>query len=158
MQSDLKEFVELLIANEVEFVVVGAHAVAFHGYSRYTQDADFMVRSNQENAEKLARLIDQFGFASLGLTEKDFYNPDVVIQLGVPPNRIDLITSIEGVGFEEVWKNRVFGTFGELWVPYIDLERLIKNKRSTGRAKDLGDAEELERLAAAPLPTGEPNR
>jgi hypothetical protein len=158
MQSDLKEFVELLIASEVEFVVVGAPAVAFHGYSRYTQDVDLLVRSNQENTEKLARLIDQFGFPSLGLTEKDFYNPDVVIQLGVPPNPIDLITSIEGVGFEEVWKNRAFGTFGEMWVPYIDLERLIRNKRSTGRLKDEADAEELERLAAAPLPQEETNR
>jgi predicted nucleotidyltransferase len=158
MQSDLIEFVELLIANEVEFVVVGAYAVAFHGHSRYTQDIDFFVRSSQSNAEKLELLIAQFGFASLGLSAKDFYNPDVVIQLGRPPNRIDLITAIDGVAFNEAWENSVTGNLGGLSVRFIDCERLIRNKRSTGRLKDEADAEELERLAAAPLPQEETNR
>lgn len=155
LQNDLREFVELLLANKVEFVVVGAYAVAFHGYPRYTQDIDLFVRSSASNARKLTVLIRSFGFESLGLKQEDFYDPDVVIQLGHPPNRIDVITRIDGVTFDRVWENKVEGDLDGLNVYFIDLESLLLNKASTGRAKDKGDAEELVRRKGLDASSGE---
>ena len=144
LNKDLREFVELLVAHEVEFVVVGAYALAFHGHPRYTQDIDFFVRSSQGNAEKLEKLIRDFGFASTGLKATDFYDPDVVVQLGHEPNRIDLITRIDGVSFDEVWEHKVPGDLGGTAVWFIALDDYLKNKRAAGRPKDLADAAEVD--------------
>src|ERR1700716_3405247 len=105
LQKDLKEFVELLSALEVRFVIVGAFAVAYHGYFRYTSDIDLFVDRADENVKRILKAIEQFGFGDLNLALEDF-SQDQVIQLGVAPNRIDLLTSLSGVSFGEVWASR----------------------------------------------------
>ncbi|HEY2842574.1 MAG TPA: hypothetical protein VGJ09_02950 [Bryobacteraceae bacterium] len=143
LSKDLREFVELLTSNKVEYLVVGGFAVAWHGYARFTADIDFLIRPGSANAELVVKTLRDFGFASLGVSREDLTQPDRIVQLGVKPNRIDLITSIAGVTFEEAWASRVAGTLDGLPVAYIGREALIRNKESTGRPQDLGDAHRL---------------
>jgi hypothetical protein len=145
LSNDLKEFVGLLNSNKVEYLVVGAYAVAWHGYPRFTADIDFLVRPTVANAEALVLALNAFGFASLRLAVEDFIRPGQIVQLGVKPNRIDLITSIAGVEFDQAWKGRVAGVIDGIPVQFLGLEELIRNKESTGRLKDQGDAEELRK-------------
>jgi hypothetical protein len=141
--DDLSEWVESLASEKVEFVVVGGHAVAWHGHPRYTGDFDFLVRSTPDNATRVVRALAAFGFGSLGVTEADLLVESQIIQLGRPPNRIDVLTSITGVATEEVFRNRVPGRLNGHDVDYISLPDLLANKRATGRAKDLADVEAL---------------
>jgi hypothetical protein len=143
LQKDLKEFVELLTELDVRFLIVGAFAVAYHGYPRYTADIDIFVDNSVENAARLLEAIQRFGFGNVGLTDDDFVQDDRVIQLGVAPNRIDLLTSISGVSFEEAWRSRELGELGELTVPFISREMLKRNKAATGRSQDLADLDRL---------------
>ena len=143
LQKDLKEFVELLSAHDVRFVVVGAFAVAYHGYPRYTADIDLFVQKSAENADRLLKAIEQFGFANIGLTKEDFLQENQVIQLGVAPNRIDILTFLSGVSFEEAWATRELGELGELKVPFISRTMLKRNKAASGRSQDLADLEHL---------------
>jgi predicted nucleotidyltransferase len=143
LQKDLREFVELLNELDVHFVVVGAFAVAYHGYARYTADIDLFVENSEENAERLLKAIHQFGFGSVGLTKEDFLQDDRVIQLGVAPNRLDLMTHISGVKFADAWDSREFGDIGGLRVPFISRDLLKRNKAATGRTQDLADLEQL---------------
>ena len=145
LNKDLREFVELLNSNGVEYLVVGAYAVAWYGYPRYTADLDIFVRSQEGNAAILLDALRQFGFESLGVKSQDLTTGGNVIQLGVQPNRIDILTSISGVSFEEAWADRVKGNLEGLPVVFIGRDTLIRNKESTGRAKDPGDAEELRK-------------
>lgn len=145
LSKDLREFVALLNANKVEYLVVGAFAVAFHGVPRYTADLDLLVRPTPENADRILRALSQFGFGNLGLDLPDFQASDKVIQLGVKPNRIDLLTSISGVSFDEAWSTRQEADLDGVQVHFIGRAALIRNKEQTGRARDLGDAEELRR-------------
>jgi hypothetical protein len=115
LQRDLREFIESLNSQRVEYVIVGGFALAFHGLPRYTGDIEILVRASPENAARLNAVISQFGFASTGLSAKDFLEPDQVIQLGRPPNRTDLLTSITGVAFEEVVGSP--GSLGTGWTP-----------------------------------------
>lgn len=144
LQKDLREFVESLLANGVEFLVVGAHAMAFYERPRFTQDIDFYVSNVAENARRIVVAIKDFGFGSLELSEDDFEHPDRVVQLGMAPNRIDLLTKIDGVSFEDAWKNRVEGEIDGLCVNFISLEDLKRNKRASGRKQDLADLEALD--------------
>lgn len=141
-----REFVELLNANGVEYLIVGAFAVAWHGYPRFTSDIDFFVRSTSENADLVIATLTDFGFASLRITNNDLNSPNKEVQLGVEPNRIDIITSISGVDFAQAWEKRVHGSLDGIPVAYICLEDLIRNKQATGRGKDMGDAAELLRI------------
>ena len=143
LSKDLREFVESLNSNEVEYVVVGAFAVAHHGFPRYTADLDILVRPSEENVQRVLAALSQFGFGGLGIRAEDLLAPETVIQLGVKPNRIDILTSISGVSFEAVWESRTQGTLDGVTAQFIGRDALIHNKKSTGRAKDLGDAEEL---------------
>ncbi len=145
LTKDLREFIELLNSNSVEYLIVGAFAVAWHGYPRFTADIDFFIRSTEANADTLVAVLRDFGFSTLQIQRDDLNRPNRVVQLGAKPNRIDLITSIEGVDFDQAWANRVQGTLDGLPVPFISLDDLILNKQSTGRAKDKGDAEELRK-------------
>jgi len=145
LSKDLREFVALLNSNEVEYLVVGAFAVAYHGYPRYTGDLDLLVRASEQNAERLLRALSEFGFGALGITKEDLLSPDKVVQLGVQPNRIDILSSISGVGFDDAWATRQEGNLDGLLVKFIGRDALIQNKRATGRAKDQGDAEELSK-------------
>lgn len=144
LAKDLREFIESLSLNGVDFVVVGAFARAHHGAPRYTGDIDLLVRPSEQNANRLIRALTQFGFGSLGLTPADFMVPERVVQLGVPPNRIDLLTSITGLTFDEVWQRRVAAELDGLPVSFISRQDFIVNKRATGRSKDLADADAVE--------------
>jgi hypothetical protein len=134
-----------LNSHGVEFVVVGAHAVAFHGHPRFTGDLDLLVRPAPENAERVMATLRAFGFPSPGLSAADFLRPDSVVQLGVAPNRIDLLTSITAVGFDEAWAGRAAGALGGLPVSFLGYDALLKNKLATGRSRD---AEDVVRLKA----------
>jgi hypothetical protein len=148
LQKDLREFIESLNSHEVEFVVVGAHAVAFHGFPRFTGDIDLLVRPTRDNAERVMAALKAFGFASPGLSATDFIRPDSVVQLGVPPNRIDLLTAITGVGFDEAWAGRSAGALGGLSVNFLGYDSLLKNKQATGRGKDAEDVASLKAIRA----------
>src|SRR5690606_7274885 len=109
LQKDLREFVELFLSRNIEFLVVGAFAVAHHGYPRTTGDIDLFVRVNPENAEKIADAVREFGFGELGLQPADFLQQDMTIQMGFEPVRIDILTGISGVSFEVAWRDRASG-------------------------------------------------
>lgn len=140
---DLREFIELLNSHDVHYVIVGGYAVAYHGYPRMTGDIDFFIEVSSENAHKLESAIVAFGFGGLGLTSEDFLQPGIVVQLGYPPNRIDLLTGISGATFAEAWEKRVETEFDGLPMVFIDKSTLIANKAATGRPKDLADLDVL---------------
>lgn len=142
LQKDLREFIDSLNAHDVRFVVVGAFAVAYHGYFRYTSDIDLFVDGSTQNAQRIVRAIEKFGFSDLGLTAEDFSRGQIV-QLGVAPNRIDLLTSLSGVGFDDAWATREEGELDGLRVSFISKEMLKQNKRACGRLQDLADLEYL---------------
>lgn len=147
LNADLREFIELLNSQKVEFVIVGAHALAWHGLSRYTKDIDFLVATSGENAEALGSVIEQFGFGSTGLSADDFVVKDHVIQLGMEPNRIDILTGISGVDWQEAWLTRVPGNIDGLRVSFLGKEAYIKNKLASGRPQDLADVSRLREIS-----------
>jgi hypothetical protein len=144
LERDRREFIALLNARDVRYVIVGAFALAHHGRPRYTGDIDFFVEPSPENAEKLNRVLQQFGFANIGVEQEDFTVEDQVVQLGVDPERMDLMTSISGVTFEEAWNTREYGSLDGLQVPYISKELLKRNKAAVGRKQDLADLDHLQ--------------
>ena len=144
LTDDFVEFIECCAARDVRFLIVGGYALAAHGYPRATKDLDVWLMIDPENAERVVRALDDFGMGSLGLTAEDFLDPEIVVQLGYPPTRIDLLTSISGVRFDECWSNRVLVDVGEMSVGFISAEDLISNKRAAGRPQDLVDADKLE--------------
>jgi hypothetical protein len=146
LQKDLREFIALLNSNKVEYVIVGAFALAFHGRPRYTGDIDILVRTSPENAANVENAITEFGFSSSGLRATDFRAPGQVVQLGRAPNRIDVLTSISGVSFDDVWANRVVSEIDGLQVAIIGRKELVANKKATGRAQDRADLESLGEL------------
>lgn len=143
LQRDLREFIELLNSGSVEYAIVGGWAFGFHARPRYTQDIDILIRSTPENAARLEAVIKSFGFGSLGLSANDFLAPGRVVQLGQPPHRIDLLTSLTGVSPEEIWHSLERGELDGLAVPFLGRAILIKNKKATGRPRDLADVQEL---------------
>jgi hypothetical protein len=150
LNKDLREFIELLNSNGAEYLVVGAFAVAFHGYPRYTGDLDLFVRPTKANAERVLSALSQFGFGKAGIEVADLQSSGMIIQLGVQPNRIDLLTAISGVGFDEAWATRRQAELEGVPTQFIGRASLLRNKESTGRAKDLGDAEELRKRISEP--------
>jgi len=142
--QDLSEFVESFIAHEVRFMIVGGYAVAAHGHPRATGDLDAWILVGSENAQRVIKALHDFGFDMPDLTVEDFENPDMVVQLGYPPNRVDIMTAIDGVKFEDAWPNHVMMKIGRTVVPFIGRADLIQNKRAAGRARDLADAALLE--------------
>lgn len=145
LDSNFREFIQSLNANEVKYLVVGGFAVAYHGYPRYTKDIDFWIWASPENAHRMLQTIRDFGFGTLGLKEEDFLNSANVVQIGQEPNRIDLILGLDGMDFEECFQLREEAVFEGVPIHFIDLASLIKNKRITGRLKDLVDVDELEK-------------
>ena len=143
VQKDFEEFLALLRDNEVKFIIVGGYALAFHGAPRYTGDIDVFVKPDPSNAKRILKALADFGFSSLDITVDDFKDPNKVIQLGLPPIRIDIITSISGVTWEEADETKAPGLFGDVSVSYLGKEQFIINKRATGRMKDLADLELL---------------
>ena len=143
MQPDFRELLALFNAHHVEYLIVGGYALAFHGAPRFTGDLDLFVNPDTANAQSILAALKACGFASVGLTLNDFERPDQVVQLGVPPVRIDLITSITGVSWDEAWADRIAGRYGDIPVHYIGRDQFIANKRATGRTQDVADLEML---------------
>jgi hypothetical protein len=144
LDRDFREFIESCVAHEVRFLIVGGYAVAAHGHPRFTKDIDVWLWTDRRNAERLIAALDDFGFGSLGLTADDFSEPEVVIQLGYPPKRIDLLTSIDGVTFDDCYPDRLVVDIEDVSVPFIDRTNLLKNKKAAGRPQDLADAAALQ--------------
>ena len=145
LQKDIREFIELLLSRRVDFLLVGGYALAVHGAPRFTEDIDFYVAVNPDNARRLQQVIRDFGFGETGLSEADFLQKDQVIQLGAAPNRIDLLTGLSGLTWSEAWESRQQIELDGLELSVLGREALIRNKRATGRTQDLADAERLER-------------
>ena len=143
VQQDFRDLLALFNAHHVEYIIVGAHALAYHGAPRYTGDMGILVRPHPENAKRIMEALDEFGFGSLGLVAQDFTAPDRVTQLGVAPVRIDIVTSITGVSWEEAAAGRVQGSYGDVVVHFLGRQEFILNKRALGRKKDQADLEAL---------------
>ncbi len=146
LQSDLREFIALLNSHAVDFVVVGGYAVGYHGFPRFTGDIDLFLRPTAENSTRVVAVLRAFGFADVAGVDETLVQPGKVVQLGRPPNRIDLLTGISAVDFEEAIKGSEIADLDGLPVRIIGRAALLKNKRATGRTKDLADVEELEKL------------
>ncbi len=143
VQPDFRDLLALFNAHRVQYIVVGAYALAFHGAPRFTGDMDILVRPGARNAGRIIAALAEFGFASLGLTAGDFRESGRVVQLGVAPVRIDLVTSLTGVSWKEVAAGSKPGKYGEVRVRYLGKKEFIKNKRAIGRSKDFADIEAL---------------
>ena len=146
MRQHFKDLLSEFNAHNVEYIVVGAHAVAAHGHVRATRDLDLWVRPARDNARRALRALKSFGAPLGDLTEDDLSRPGVVFQIGVPPLRIDIITAIDGVEFADAWSERVQTEFAGEPVTVLSLPHLIANKKASGRLQDLADVEQLERI------------
>jgi hypothetical protein len=138
VQSDFRDLLELLNKHRVEYMLVGGYALAFHGAPRYTGDMDIFVRVSSQNAVRIMAALNEFGFGSVGLAAEDFQK-----QLGVPPVRVDIVTSLTGISWEDAYSNRVQGKYGDITLFYIGRDQFISNKKATGRKRDLADLEAL---------------
>ena len=143
LNPDFSDMLRCLNAQHVEYLIVGSFALALHGRPRVTGDIDMLVRPSPDNAQRVMKALAEFGMALPGISEADFAEPGQIIQLGYPPVRIDLITSISGVTWEEAWRGRVTGEMGGQPVCYLGLTEFIANKKASGRPKDLGDIDGL---------------
>lgn len=143
MNKDFKEFIQLLNANNVKYLIVGGYAVGFHGYPRYTKDLDVWLLVSEENAEKIINTLKQFGFGGVGLNKTDFLKTEEFVQLGYPPNQIDLVTSCDGVEFSECYKSKLEIEIDDTTINFIDLDNLRKNKKASGRPQDIADLDNL---------------
>ena len=142
LPRDFKEFIELLNKNNVRYIVIGGYAVVYHGYVRSTNDIDIWIDIREENIKKMIKVLGEFGFSSLNIKEADFL-PNQIIQLGYPPNRIDLITSPAGIEFDTCYESKEQVSVDGTTVNIIDLENLIKAKKASKRTRDLADVEGL---------------
>ena len=144
LNQDYKEMLSTLLEEDVKFLLVGAYALAAHGYPRATGDIDIFVQPNETNAEKVYKALVKFGVPIQDITIEDFSTPGTIFQIGVAPRRIDIINSIDGVSFEDAYKNKVIVKIESLDIPVLSKDDIIKNKNSTGRAKDKLDADTLK--------------
>jgi len=143
-EKDYEEFLALLNKYNVKYCIIGAFAFAFHVEPRYTKDIDILIEASDENAGKVLQALHEFGFGSLKLVPSDFSTPGRIIQLGYEPVRIDIITSIQGLDFADIWENRIQGPYGEQTVNFIDRKNLIKFKKISSRSQDKTDLERLQ--------------
>lgn len=143
LQPDFKEFIQLLNAKGVKYLIVGGYAVGFHGKPRYTGDMDFWIEKSRSNSILMKESLDAFGFSSFNLSSSEFIKDNLVLQLGYEPVRIDILTDVSGLNFDECYPRKIVATIDNTDVPFIHLNDLKINKASTGRAKDIGDLENL---------------
>ena len=150
MNKDFRDILALLQDEGAVFLIVGAHALAVHGYLRATGDLDLWIRPDPENAERVWRALLRFGapVEALNLSQADLEKPGIVFQIGLPPRRIDILTEISGVDFDEAWPNRVTQTVDGLEAPFLGREALLRNKQESGRDKDLADLRALTKKKA----------
>ncbi|HVI47051.1 MAG TPA: nucleotidyltransferase [Chitinophaga sp.] len=146
LAKDFEDFIALLNKHEVEYMIVGGYAMAFHGKPRYTGDLDIWIDVSDKNAEKLLRVIDDFGMTSLGFEKEDFLQPGYISQIGYPPLRIDILNNIDGVDFQEAYGNRQKIVEGGLEIWYIGLQELLVNKIASGRKMDIADAQQIKKI------------
>lgn len=144
MNPDFVDLLRAFAAADVRFLIVGAYALALHGRPRATGDLDVWVDPTPDNAHRVMRALQDFGAPMAEISEADFARPGAVYQIGVPPGRIDLLTELSGLTFEEAWPDRLERPFGELHVPFIGRAAFLRNKHATGRPKDLGDIAGME--------------
>ena len=149
ISSDFKELLSELNTANVKYLIVGAHAVGYHGRPRGTHDFDIWVERSEENAKRVHRALTLFGAPMANVSVTDFTSDDLVLQIGVEPVRIDVLTDISGVQFADAWPRRAEDTLEGVAVSFIGLDDLLVNKRASGRQKDLADVEEL--LKGRPL-------
>ena len=146
MIADYRDLLSSFVERGVRFLVVGAHALAAHGVPRVTGDLDVWIEPTKENAARVWRALAEFGapLGTLDVRESDFVRPDRVVQLGLPPYRIDILTSISGVAFDEAWEERLEAELFDVPVSFLGREAFIRNKRASGRPRDLADIEALQ--------------
>jgi hypothetical protein len=144
MNPDFLDLLRAFAAADVRFLIVGAYALALHGRPRATGDLDVWIDATRDNARRVMRALGEFGAPLAEIAEADLATPGVVYQIGVPPGRIDILTDLTGITFGEAWLDRVRGPFGDVEVDFIGRASFVRNKRATGRPKDLGDIEGLE--------------
>jgi hypothetical protein len=142
---DFRDLLSALSAEGADFIVVGAHAVMFYTSPRYTKDLDIWVRPTRENAERVHRALRAFGAPMADLSADDLAIPGTIFQIGIAPNRIDILTSIDAVTFDDAWARRSSSTYGGVPIALLSVEDLLANKRAVGRRQDLFDVERLER-------------
>ena len=140
-----REFIELLESRGVEYLVVGGYAVGVHGFPRYTGDLDVFVALKENNAKKILRVLEEFGFSDLGLSVNDFLEPDMVVEIGREPMKIQVLTGIDGVSFDECREEMKRFSIDGIEVPFIGIECLLRNKEASPRSKDKIDFEELRK-------------
>ncbi|HZX10339.1 MAG TPA: nucleotidyltransferase [Acidobacteriota bacterium] len=145
VEKDYQEFLKLLNKHKVKYCIIGAYAVAFYAKPRYTKDLDIFVEPTVDNAKKILKVLKEFGFGDLSITLDDLTREGNIFQLGYEPVRIDLLTKMEGLEFQEVWTDKVTGDYGSEKVNFIGLDDLIKNKKISGRPSDKVDIELLEK-------------
>jgi predicted nucleotidyltransferase len=146
LNKDFAEFIESLNGREVNYLVIGGYAVNLHGYPRYTKDIDFWIEPREKNIQKLLSAIKDFGFGSLDLKMADFMSPDQIIQLGMEPRRIDLLTRVEGLNFKRAFKQKNQVKLDGININFLDVRDLITAKKTSARLQDLADAEQLEKI------------
>jgi len=143
IHADFEEFLKFLNEESVEFVIIGGYAVAFHGYVRTTGDMDLFFRATGKNISRIRKALKKFGLQITAKQVKEFSDPGNIIRLGIPPVRLELLNNISGLTFGDVWKRRIPGEYGTVAVNFISRDDLLKNKKASGRPKDLADYDEL---------------
>jgi hypothetical protein len=145
VNPDFRDLFAALNGASAEFLIVGGYALAVHGVPRFTKDLDVWIKATPDNAQRVWDALDAFGAPFGELTLRDLSTPGIIFQMGVPPNRIDIITSIDGVEFPDAWCHRVASSYGDHPVMVIGIDELIRNKEATGRAQDALDAKTLRK-------------
>jgi hypothetical protein len=146
VEKDFRDFIALLNRHDVRYLIIGGFAYSFYAEPRYTKDIDILIDNSPENTRRMMKALGAFGFADTALSQKDFLEPGQVIQLGVAPVRIDILTSIKGIDFHDLWENRVPGRYGDIEAHFISKDDLIRIKRVSGRKQDIADIEKLEKI------------
>ena len=146
VEEDFKEFIALLNKNSVKYLIVGGYAYSYYAEPRFTKDIDILIEISDKNSKDLMAVLSEFGFGNAGLKPGDFLEPGQTIQLGQAPIRIDILTSIDGVSFQEAWGTRTEGKYGDITAWFISKEDLIKNKQVSGRPQDVADVEMLQKI------------
>jgi len=158
VNPDFVDFLAALLQTQARFLIVGAHALAMHGVPRATGDMDIWVDRQKDNADRVWRALVEFGtpVGALGLAFEDLLRPNTVIQIGLPPRRIDILTDVSGVSFDDAWEHRSVHTMNSLDIPFLGRQAFVQNKHASGRLKDLADIEALGELGAPQKPSDDP--